>query len=70
MGSQARVSEQAVAQIETIANELFGFQESRAWLKKPTPLLGWQTPKEALACPDGPRRVREALAAIRSGEPA
>ena len=69
MGGQVKVSAQVVAQIETMANELFGFQESLAWMKKPHPLLAWQTPKEALACADGPRRVREVLAAIRSGEP-
>lgn len=58
----------AVARIESLANEMFGYQEALAWMRKPTPLLGWQTPREALARPDGLRRVLEVLQAIQRGD--
>lgn len=55
----------ALARIESAANEMFGDQEALAWMKKPNPLLGWQTPREVLARPDGQRRVAEVLQVIQ-----
>jgi len=58
----------AVARVERLANEMFGYQEALAWMRKPTSLLGWQTPREALARPDGLHRVLEVLQQVQRGE--
>lgn len=55
----------ALARIESAVNEMFGYQEGLAWMKKPNSLLGWQTPREVLSRPDGQRRVAEVLQLIQ-----
>lgn len=57
----------ALARIESAVEEMFGYQEALAWMKKPNSLLGWQTPREVLARPDGQRRVAEVLQVIQRG---
>ena len=63
------VEQAAVARIESAVNEMFGYQEALAWMKKPNHLLGWQTPREVLSRPDGQRRVIEVLQVIQREGP-